>query len=389
MTKQPSKVIMCSSEGEISYLSSDLAGNIPLREGDSLCLASFRSLSMQPFVYPFSSLSRIRDALFIKVKPYSVDGKNVEISPAIFEKDGKSCKGIAWFISSEELERFERGRDISGNLINWPVPIAFASEIHGTGAVIWTDEESMCSMIFENYFPLLYRWNNRETSNIDDEKMWLLSYSRSLGNEIDRFYIADSGTEGYQAGLAESIANTLKDFPAYSRVNISKKVMDSFLVTERTTVLATKALSVFLVAGLLFAAGSFVKYRTAGWSLNAIRDRSYDVYREVFDPNGKIIDPLSQAKAKISALSGTDRGLSLEEVLSRIGAAWKDVPEGKRILNSIRYNGNYVDISGSASEMSTVQSFQKALDKDGTESRIGDIQQIPGGGIRFNMTLRW
>jgi hypothetical protein len=267
--------------------------------------------------------------------------------------------------------------------------MAFASEVGGTGTVVWTDGKSICSMIFENYFPLLYKWSNCDTSSIESEKDWLLEYLHSLDRGVDRFCFPDSRADGYEDKLAASIVKTLKDFPAYSKVNVSKKVMDYFLVAERATSLAVKGLSLLLIAGFLFAAGSFIKYRTAKWNLAAIRERSFDVYRDVFDRNGRIIDPISQAKARISMLSGTGNGLSLEEALARIGVAWEDIADGDVVLNSIRYNGDYMDISGTASEMSTVQNFERALDKDGSESRIGDIQQIPGGGVRFNMTFRW
>ncbi len=391
MTRSPSKVLISSSGGEVTFLSRNLVERIPLKRGESLCLMPFKSLSIQPFSYPFTNLSQIREALAIKVRPYRIEGKGVEIFPAVFDKDGRSSRGVAWFISSEELERTEANlKDISGNILNWPLPMAFASKVNGTGAVIWTDGESICSMLFREYYPVLYRWNIYSENCLEREKKWLYSYSRSSGDEIEKAVIIDSRkAEEYESLVSTSLLETLKAFPRYSQINVSKKVMDSFLMTERMTGLLNRILSVILISGILFASGSFIRYESSERHLETLQTRSIEVFRDVFHAKGTIIDPLSQAKSVIADIAGTEKGLSLEELMARIGVAWSEVEQSGIVLNSLRYSGDYMDMSGTASEMVSVQVLQKSLDTKEIKSRIGDIQQIPGGGIRFNMTIRW
>lgn len=391
MTRPPSKVLLCSSGGDTTYLPRNLVDRIPFKRGESLCLVPFKSLSIQPFSYPFTNLSQIREALSIKVRPYRIEGKGVEIFPAVFDKESRSSRGVAWFISSEELESIEAGRsDISGHFINWPLPLAFASRVNGTGAVIWTDGDSICSMLFREYYPVLYRWNVYSENGTENEKKWLFSFSASVGDEIEKAVIIDSRkTQEYENLVSSSLMETLRQYPRYSQINVSKKVMDSFLMTERVTGIVNRILSVILISGIFFSAGSFIRYFSSEKHLEMLKTRSIEVYRDVFDAQGRIIDPLSQAKAKIAEISGTESGFSLEEVLGRIGKSWSDVQQNGIVLNSLRYSGDYVDMSGTASEMSSVQLLQKSLDTKEIQSRIGDIQQIPGGGIRFNMTIRW
>lgn len=390
MSKPPGKVIVLSSAGEINNISSSQVERISLRRGESLCLVPFRSLSIQPFSYPFSNLSQIREALSIKIRPYSVEGKGVEIFPAVFAKEGRSSRGVAWFIGSDELGKIESGLpQTSRNRLNWPVPMAFASRVEGSGVVVWTDGESICSMLFNEYFPALYRWRAYSDGGLEKERDWMFGYSRSTGKETENSYLIDSRQEEYSNELCLSLDRTLKAFPRYSQINVSRKVMDSFLLTERITGLTGRFLIWFLVCGILFTGGAFIQYRLHDWKLEALQSRSSEIYRTVFDPTGKIIDPLSQARARLADIAGNDKGLSLESVLSRIGEVWSDLEKGEILLNTLRYNSDYVDMSGTASEMISVQKLQKSLDTEKIQSRIGDIQQIPGGGIRFNMTLRW
>jgi hypothetical protein len=217
----------------------------------------------------------------------------------------------------------------------------------------------------------------------------MFGYSRSTGNEVESSYLIDSRQGEYPNELCISLDRTMKAFPRYSQINVSRKIMDSFLLTERITGLTGRLLIWLLVCGLIFTGGAFIRYRSHGWKLEALQNRSFEIYRKVFDPTGKIIDPLSQARARIADIAGNDKGLSLESVLSRIGEVWSDLEKGEVLLNTLRYNTDYVDMSGTASEMISVQKLQKSLDTEKIQSRIGDIQQIPGGGIRFNMTLRW
>jgi hypothetical protein len=55
----------------------------------------------------------------------------------------------------------------------------------------------------------------------------------------------------------------------------------------------------------------------------------------------------------------------------------------------LRYSGDTVDLGGTTMDMTSVQAFQSSLEQNGIEPAIGDIQQVPGGGLRFTMVIGW
>ena len=108
----------------------------------------------------------------------------------------------------------------------------------------------------------------------------------------------------------------------------------------------------------------------------------------MFDPTGKIVDPVSQARGKLNAARGGEKGLILEEMLARLGASTKAAGETSVLVESLRYNAEGSDLLGSVPDMEKLQAFQKELSAV-FRTQLGDIQQVPGGGLRFSMNLRW
>ena len=75
-------------------------------------------------------------------------------------------------------------------------------------------------------------------------------------------------------------------------------------------------------------------------------------------------------------------------MLARLGASAKAAGESSVLIESLRYNAEGSDLLGSVPDMEKLQAFQKELSA-AFRTQLGDIQQVPGGGLRFSMNLRW
>ena len=96
--------------------------------------------------------------------------------------------------------------------------------------------------------------------------------------------------------------------------------------------------------------------------------------------------PLTSVTRRLRAVSGGGVQLSFDGVLSGVAAAWKQMPETMR-LDALRYGIERTELEGRAQNTGDVQALRDALSKNGFTVRLGDVQQIPGGGMRFSLHL--
>ena len=78
--------------------------------------------------------------------------------------------------------------------------------------------------------------------------------------------------------------------------------------------------------------------------------------------------------------------LSFDGVLAGVAAAWKFAPDTMR-LDALRYGIERTELEGRAQKTEEIQTLREALSKNGFSVRLGDVQQIPGGGMRFSLHL--
>ncbi len=116
------------------------------------------------------------------------------------------------------------------------------------------------------------------------------------------------------------------------------------------------------------------------------------IYRETAGGTERIVDPLSQARGRLAALKGDgDDGGTLTGFLAHLGSAWSGEKKGKDglpVLEQMRYAGEGADLTGTAPSMESIQALRISLDSGGFQATLGDIQQVPGGGLRFSLSLR-
>lgn len=356
---------------------------------DLLLLVPYRSLSIQPFSFPFSGHSAIREAVKLQVQPFTSGKPLIDVFTTIRAKEGRGSGGIAWFLSSEELSAVESVAAKTRSLRIWPLPLALSARLPDNGIGVCVLKDAICSMLYERGFPSLYRIVPKGRRNVEDEIEWIRAFAANRGTvDLATEIWEDSDDPDARARLAEMALETLSGRSFEAEVNLSLRAVDTVLALERGIRLCTRVAAWVCLAGLCAAGGAYAQQFFSQRALERIGSQGVALYRSVFDATGKIVDPVSQARGKLNAARGGEKGLILEEMLARLGASTKAAGESSVLIESLRYNSEGSDLLGSVPDMEKLQAFQKELSA-AFRTQLGDIQQVPGGGLRFSMNLRW
>ena len=365
----------------------------PRRVKYAVSLIPLKSAAITPFSFPFGNVLRVRDALKLQSLPYAAAGE-MELFPSILKKTPRSSEGIAWFVSSKELE------DVASLLARvpsrgearvWPAPLPLAAAVEGEGVVFWMDEENICSMLWRGGVPVLYRWKSRKRADLDSERAWYTAYCESKGEEgTGQEFVLDASQSS--ARLLEVVRKSLTLYPWICDVNLARSALDNVLVLERAVRALSRAASWVLAVGLLVFLGNGLRYYEARRGADELRDLSSDLYRSVFDPAraGRIPDPLGLALSKLAELQGgTSEGRSIDEVFSNLGSIFEQNPSMDVTLDLVRYNQEGVDYTGSAPDMETAQDFRKAWAERAGTVLLQNMQNISGASYRFDLSVKW
>lgn len=361
-------------------------------------LVPMKSLSQEDFSFPFSNPSKIREALRLQIMPYSAAGE-LEIFPVVFSRAGRGVNGIAWYVSPEELnipsDFYERG--ISNK--TWPAPLPFISRLEeygGNGVTMWIDEENISSILWQNNKPVLSRWRKFvDDSSREKEFEWYNAYCKARELERGGNFILNAGgdyEEEPDEEFVEMITESVKICPWIENVNLSRTAIEGAKDLERTVRLLTRVASWLLVFGVLTLGTGLLKWIQLQRQAQLVRTRSENFYKQTFDPqhNGRISNPVTLARNKISEIAGTgNEGHPLEEVLADMGEIFT-VNKGLNVtLDVIRYSGDGVDCTGSAPDMTTILNFRKAWDEYASVAQVDNTQFVSGVGYRFDLRVRW
>ena len=380
---------------------------------------AFRMLSVSGYKFPFSNPVRIREAINLQTVTYS-GGTPIQIFPVPVNKSSKETSGFSFFLPDSELAEFEKITEDTSSPI-FPAPLALPSSVDGNGITIWKDEKNICSVIWRSGVPELYRWHANKESALDSEISWLKKYCASKEIEEKRdVFIFDAVND--MENLLPIIKESFALFPWLKEVNLSRGAINSVMILERFVRFTSKAAMWLAIFGTMFAFGARMNYSTISEALENIRGNSERLYREVFDSNGRIVDAVSQARGKINELRGSGAsGKSMSDILSELGFSMivkpsdsglpsnvessdLDLPlnvdpsnfelppnaELRKItLDNLSYSNDSATIDGSVDDMRTIQNFRAALSATGANVTLGSVQQIPGGGFRFNLVMRW
>ncbi|MBQ4470563.1 MAG: hypothetical protein II917_10565 [Synergistaceae bacterium] len=370
---------------------------------NSVTLVPMKSLSLEDFAFPFSNATKIREALRLQVMPYSAAG-NLEIFPVVLSKAGigkKGVNGVVWYLSPDELDVPSMPYDSGNSNKVWPAALPFISQLKdydGTGVTMWIDEQNICSMLWQNNKPVLSRWRKLSTLHTEEKELaWYDNYCKA--REIERggsFVINVSGDDNddSEAGLEFSriINESIKICPWIKDVNLSRRAIEGAMDLERNVRLLTRVSCWLLALGVVTLGSSFIKWQQTQTQLAEARTRSESFYRKVFDPShtGRISNPVSLARDKIAALTGTGpAGHQVDEVLADIGEIFTNNQSMDITLDIIRYNSEGLDCNGTAPDMSTILTFRKAWEGRASIAQVDNTQFVSGIGYRFDLRIRW
>ncbi|MCL2009300.1 MAG: hypothetical protein FWG71_01980 [Synergistaceae bacterium] len=357
----------------------------------SLSLVAFKSIAITPFSFPFNNVLRVREALKLQSLPYAAAGE-MEFFPFLLEKTSRSGSGVVFYLPSGELENYPVPQPQTENRV-WPAPLPLVSQIGGEGVTFWMDEENICSMLWRGGAPVLYRWKPRAGATSDTELAWYELYCKSKGGETGEVFVMDATVQSELARLPDIVKESLALCPWIGDVNMSRGALDSAVVLERIVQSLSKAVSWILIMGLFVLAGNGLRYYEARRNVNALRGRTVELYRSVFEPSrtGPVSDPLGLARSTVHQLKGgSSDGHSMSEMFSNLGDIFEQNPDMNVTLDVTRYNPDGVDYTGSAPDMETAQEFRRAWSERAGSAQLGNLNTVPGGsGYRFDLYVRW
>ncbi len=98
--------------------------------------------------------------------------------------------------------------------------------------------------------------------------------------------------------------------------------------------------------------------------------------------------PLAAITKRLRLLTGGGVQQTLEGTRANFAAAGMARSAGTDIkIDAIRYGRERTEIEGQAPRTDNIQQLRDALAKNGFAVKLGDVQQIPGGGMRFTRNL--
>lgn len=384
--KRPEGWISLSS----SILSVDNNATESVPSGGVLLLSPFRTASVHSFSFSFRSANDVRNALALRFRPLLSGEEDVEIVPLFTGSNKGGSEGVALCICGAEIPGDESGVALQNNVV-WPLPIALAAAVKGEGGAVFRDDFVCASALFRNGLPLFIRTrpSAADDGGIDAEVRRLAEYAAAIGVELSHETIWRSSQK---EALLDSARETVKQFPRLLELNISRPALAASLARERTARMLLKVLGWTAAAGIFLSIIQFSLLFQLRASLESFSKEGTLLYREVFGQNERVVDPLSQVRGKLAELKGQGKTENtLSRMLSHLGRTWLDGDERKGdfpVLEQLRYTGDGADITGTAEKMESIQALRTNADGGGYRATLGDIQQIPGGGLRFTLSLR-
>ena len=365
-------------------------------------LVPMKSLSLEDFSFPFSSSTRISSALGLQVMPFTAAG-TLELFPITISRSGRGASGIVWYVSPDELNIPALSYDSSSGK-TWPAPLPFISQLesyNGNGVTMWIDEENICSLLWQNNKPVLYRWRKLIDEHSEEKELaWYDSYciAEELergGNFVVNVSMDDGGyddDEDEDDTFSEIVADSVRICPWISNVNLSRSALEGARDLERTVRLSTRVACWLLGLGVIALTAGILRWNQIDSQVQEVRARSENYYKQTFDPQrtGRISNPVTLARDKIAELTGTS-GPShpIEEVLADLGEIFADTKSLDVTIDVIRYNSEGIDCTGTAPDMSTVLNFRKAWEERNNMAQVDNTQFVAGIGYRFDLRVRW
>ena len=370
--------------GKVKFCTAARLSGQPAVQGERrVCCAPLRTAAAYPFSFPFGRKVNLRGALELKFRSIAGEGGALMMIPQATERGASSTRGAAWFASREEIEDYEKA--LGGRAALIPAPLALLSEVGGCGLVIWREAGCSCALWAEDYEPKLYRCFSDEECRPDEAARWMRGYAQSAGGEIapENVRIFDaaeiSPEELQRAGEATFAAS-----PSSAALDFSNSGASAAERREGFFASAFFALRAATAAGLFCLVLSLALLAQNVFMKDSFASAPSEIYSLALGEESRA--PLTSVTRRLRAVSGGGVQLSFDGVLSGVAAAWKQMPDTMR-LDALRYGIERTELEGRAQNTGDLQALRDALSKNGFTVRLGDVQQIPGGGMRFSLHL--
>jgi hypothetical protein len=349
------------------------------REAGPCLYVTPREMSFHPFTFPFSDPARIRQALSLQLSSLLGESSgSMRIHPVVLQREKDRSRGFALVFPGA----MEATGDPEGKNRIFPAPLALGGALAGSGLGVWADEENVACVLWNEGIPVLYRCSPRADGEPGEVIEWIL---RSSGAEFDVLLLDARENPDARALLESEAARTWIAYPALTSLDLSSRQMDSLLRLEGLSSRLKPALAALLALGVLFDGAAGMALLSSRTRLAGYGDAAASLYREAFDPTGPVLDPLSQAKGRLAAVTGTEEANSLANALAMLGRAASSTPS-RIVLDSLRFSEQQAELTGKGNSVESIRAFQQAL--GGKNTSLDDLQQLPGGQYRFRIAMK-
>jgi hypothetical protein len=362
-------------------------GHAPSVPGENaVLLYPFRNMSAHSFSFPFSGISRVRDALMIQFRPLLGEGSSgVSIIPFFVKSERKLSSGCVFALfGGETAEMGESGRDV--DYIVWPAPLAFAGEVGGNGVIVWTDGNLITTVWLDNWVPIYYKTASSEDSDAEKEKESVLAYIALQGRDAGNIFMGDRKdiSEQYIQKMGQA---TIAGCPAYGQLDLSDRGTNLLERREKLVSSLTSAGRAAVVSGAVMLLLAFGVYLHQASVLRAGMSSAGAIYSAAFgEPSAG--SQLSSAMTKLRAVTSPDEDVSFNSVMRGVSSVWDKLGVSDDIsIEILRYGGENTDVTGKTKSNESLQHLRSLLEEEGFTPNRDNIQQIPGGDLRFNLTI--
>ncbi len=354
--------------------------------GSCILLHTFTNIAVQQFHFPFSGISRVKEALRIQFRPLLGDAsQKVSIVPFFVKNEKRTSTGCVFLLFGES----GLGDDLlsqNEKIAIWPVALAFAGEVGGTGLIVYADESFITTLWVDNWTPKYHATSPSGKSSVEIEKDTAMKYIASQGAVATRFFTVKKD-ELSDDDFQRHGANTLAACPVYAALDLSNRGTNLLEMRERMSVALArfgKILAACAALFLILAGGVFYQHRSI---LSASAQNAETLYFNSFGERSR--QPLSSARAKLRSLNSEEGAdISLLEIMRSFSTAWGEFGASSDImLEQLRYGSENTDVMGTADSNESIQKLRALLEEEGYSPRIDNIQRIPNGALRFNMSV--
>lgn len=307
------------------------------------------------------------------------------MTPQVAEQHSNLTKGCAWFASKEEIAGYEK--ELGSEVIFLPAPVALASEVEGTGLVVWHEDGGSSLLWLEDYLPKLYKYGEDSEGSPEELAKWVRDYAAATGGSLPaekvRIFEAEELSPEAVTRAAEA---TFAASPALGRLDLSNRGASAAEHWESFFAHSFRMLRILSVAALLFFVFSLMLLLQNDAAKAAFEAAPAEIYRLVTGTPSR--SPLSSVMKKLRLISGAGVQLTLEGTLANIASAWKALPASSGMkLDAVRYGRERTELEGQSPATANIEELRSLLSKNGFSVKLGEVQQIPGSGLRFTLYL--